>query len=77
MEIPIHWENIIKEKKKISILVDNPLPEHKGKGKENYTGYVGFATKDFLWLNTPDNNRIDAILIKMEMVLSIWIYKEK
>jgi hypothetical protein len=73
--IPINWEIIIKEKRKISILVDNPLPQHKGEGKESYAGYVASIDNDFLWLITPDNTRIDAIVIKFKMILSVWIYK--
>jgi hypothetical protein len=76
MEIPINWERVIKDKRKISILVDNPLPQHKGEGKESYTGYPVSVKDGFLWLGTPDNSRIDAIVIRLEMVLSIWIYKE-
>ena len=76
-KIPLNWDTVIKSKRKISILVDNPLPQHKGCGKESYTGYPLSADDGFLWLDTSGNNsRIDAIIIKTDMILSIWIYKE-
>jgi hypothetical protein len=76
-EIPIDWKGLIKDERKISILVDNPLPEHKGEGKESYVGYPQNIENGFLFLHTPNNNRIHAIIIRLSMILSIWIYNQE
>ena len=73
-KVPLDWEFIQKKKFKVSILIDNPLPEHKGKGKESYVGYILGFDNEFLTLETPNNNRIQVISIKWNMILSVWIY---
>ena len=72
---PIDLDAIEKSHTKISILVDNPLPPHKGEGKEAYTGYILGYSDDVLVLETPDNTKIQGIAIRWSMIVSIWIYK--
>jgi hypothetical protein len=76
MEIPLDWEYLEKSKRKISLLINNPLPEHKGKGMESYVGIVAAKNDEFITLTTEDNKRLDGICVRLDMILSVWIYKE-
>ena len=59
---------------KISILVDNPLPDGSG-CKESYVGKIEEEIEDFIFLSTPRNTKISLLIIRKRMILSIWIYK--
>lgn len=74
MKPPIDLEKYKRENYKLSILIDNPLPEHIGQGKESYVGNIYDFNEEFLVLVTPNNKRLSGIAIRWEMILSIWIY---
>jgi hypothetical protein len=74
-KIPLDFEKLKKDGMKISILVDNPLPQYIGEGKESYVGLISSFTDDFLVLALPDSKRLYAIVIKWEMIVSLWIYR--
>ena len=69
------WDLVIKGKQKVSILIDNPLPERVGKGKESYVGIPIAFEKGFLFIRTDDNNRLWGIVVKTDLILSVWIYR--
>jgi hypothetical protein len=77
MKPPLDIERYKNEKRKLSILIDNPLPEYIGKRKESYVGCIYDYDDNFLVLDTYKNNkRLSGIAIRWEMILSIWIYHE-
>jgi hypothetical protein len=61
---------------KLSILIDNPLPDHIGKGKESYVGKIFGIDKDFVVLDLIHNPRLSKIIIRKSLILSVWIYRE-
>jgi hypothetical protein len=68
-----NWEQCKGEK--VSILIDNPLPERCGKGKESYVGKISEVKDGFLFLDTPENYKIFQIVIRLDHIVSIWRYK--
>jgi hypothetical protein len=61
---------------KLSILIDNPLPEHIGEGHESYVGKVFGFDENFVALDLTHNSRLNKIIIRKSLILSIWIYRE-
>ncbi len=70
----INWE--VLKHRKISLLINNPLPLKMGGGKESYVGILEEVVGDFLLLHTPNNKRISLLVVRKKMVLSIWVYKD-
>ena len=58
---------------KLSFLIDNPLPF--GKGKESYVGKIQFISDSFIGLKTIGNPRITHLIVRPELIVSIWAYK--
>ena len=69
-----NWNDFIKGKWKISVLIDNALPDRLG-GKESYVGYVEKIMDGFMFLTTPDNNKIERIVVRIDQIISIWVYR--
>lgn len=68
----MNWEGLKGEK--VSILLNNPKPN-----KIEYESYVGrvvaIVDDDFLFIDMQGNDRIKALIVRKELILSIWIYK--
>lgn len=74
--IPNLLKGLQTEGKRVSILVNNPLPERVGEGYESYVGKIGDFNDEFVMLETPTNSRLEGIVLRYSMILSIWIYKD-
>ena len=60
---------------KVSILINNPLPEHVGKGYESYVGKVHSVNSEFVALDLIHNTRLSKIIVRKSLILSVWIYR--
>ena len=67
------WD-VLKEKK-VRVLIKNPLPNGSGRN-ESYVGIFIDVADDFLLLDTIEhNNKLSTVMLKLEIILSIWVYK--
>ena len=74
MDNIIPW-NRLKERK-ISVLIKNPLPDGSGRN-ESYVGILIGEKDGFLILDMlKHNDKLDTVIIRLEMILSVWVYKE-
>lgn len=61
--------------KRVSVLVDHPIP--KSNLKESYVGTWMGRKDGFVYLSiTGEKAKLSNVLIREDMVLSVWVYSE-
>ena len=71
----VDWKMLEDNGWQISILIDNLKPNSGV--KESYVGKIISTTENFVLLETIFNTKIQAIFVRKDMVLSIWVYRYK